>query len=370
MTSRARSFRRRHGGTRRLALGVLALLPWVCVGCTEINHLAIETVPTGIPTLGPARAESVTVVVHDRRSHPSLIGLNVSDPTNLMVVYATKTPDALARTLEKAAMDAARTLGFREGPDVKIDMAIDAFRIDAYLSSGYAPVNCIGYAVIETTLTSARGASPVSRSSRLAYWELTAGLRKASLGKEAISRIYTQAAWEATTRILQQEYPALPDPAAMAQAIHAATGAGDVFVRREAVFWLGLTGSGNDAVAGALASVFRTATDQEVSEAAAEAIGLVGEGSARSELEAVLAGTRRLENWDNLDTEAVWYLVKALYLLGAPDPEARVPASPHLHQREKIGELLRFLETGTLPSLTPSQEEDLQKTLPSLNSPR
>ncbi len=369
MSTGASKPRRARVMRRGLALGaLLLLLPWLSSGCVEIRHVTIEAVPTGIPTLGPARAEGLTIAVQDRRSVPRLIG-PLSDPNSLIIVYATKEPDALARTFEKAAMDAARTLGFREGADVKIDIAIETFRIDDYVMGGYSPVNCIGYAVIETTLTSARHATPIRRTSRLAYWELTAGLRKISIGKEAISRIYTQAAWEATTRILQQEYPGLPDPAAMTQAIRAATGTDDVFARREAVFWLGLTGAGNDAASDALRSVFRTATDQEVSEAAAEAIGLVGDTNARSELEEVLAGTRRLSNWDVEDTEAVWYLVKGLYLLGTPDLKSRIPVSSRLHNRERIEDLLRFLETGALPSLTPSQEEDLQKKLPSLRSP-
>ena len=187
------------------------LLPWLCSACTETRRLTIQTVPTGMPALGATRSEGLTVVVHDRRTEPSLVGLDVSDPSNVAFVYTTKEPEALARTFEGAAMDAARTLGFREGSDVKIDIAIDVFRIDVHMASGYAPMNCIGYAVIETTLTPARNAASRSSSiSRLAYWELTAGLRKHSLGKEAISRIYTQAAWEATTRILQESIRARP----------------------------------------------------------------------------------------------------------------------------------------------------------------
>ena len=361
--------RRAPAAWHRLALLGLALLPWFCSGCTEIRHFTIQTVPTGIPVLGPARSEGVTIAVHDRRTEPSLIGPEVSDPSNLNFVYATKEPDAVARVFEKAAMDAARTLGFHEGSDVKIDIAIDTFRIDVYRGSGYAPMNCIGYAVIEAALTPARNATSRRRISRLAYWELMAGFWKLDLGKTAVSRIYTQAAWETTTRILQEEFPASPDPAAVAQAMRTATGTGDEFARREAVFWLGLTGTGNDAVSADLMTAFRTSTDQEVSEAAAEAIGLLGDTGARSEFEEVLAGKRRLTNWDAEDTEAVWYLVKALHLLGTSDLESRIPVSSHFHRREKIEDLLRFFETGALPSLTPSQQKDFQNALPSLRSP-
>lgn len=86
---------------------------------------------------------------------------------------------------------------------------------------------------------------------------------------------------------------------------------------------------------------------------------MLGLSGAREELEAVLSGSRKLSDWERDDTENVWYLLKALHLLGTPDLEKKIPAG--LKMRDKVTDLLAFLDAGTFPELTPAQRQDLEK---------
>jgi len=252
-----------------------------------------------------------------------------------------------------------RTLGFKEGTDFTLELTIRAFFIDAYRASGFSTANCIGYGEIEAVLKSSDGAPLRTRVARVVYWEDTTPVGSFDeVAEEAISRIFAQAAWEATVRIFQEQFASETSAAALDQALRVAQGTGQEVDRREAIFWIGLVGKGDPAVEKVLLDLFRTSKEQNLAEGAAEAMGMLDLTNTRSELEAVLSGSKKLAKWEIDDTECVWYLLKPLSLLGAPDLDARIPAK--IEMRSKLTDLVRFLQTGEMPKLTAKQQEDLE----------
>ena len=269
-------------------------------------------------------------------------------------------PGKVADFFQKAGKAVAISLGFEEGTDLMIEISITRFRIDTYQFSEFKPMECIGYGEIETSLKSRDGALLRNRVSRVVYWEDTYPVVSyKEVAKEAISRIYTHAAWESMAGVLQEQYPSGPDTAALGRLLQVARGEAKGADRREAVFWLGLAGKSDPAVADGLLELFRTSTKREVAKGAAEALGMLGAPGAREELEAVLSGSRNLPGWQTNDTENVWYLLKALHLLGRPHLEKDIPAS--LRGSIRLSGLVSYLETEAFPELTPDERQNLEE---------
>lgn len=351
---------------RKSAVAALFLSVGVLCSCSlpMVTQTPLRMVPTKVGTLQPQRPTSITVVVHDARAVPAALG-GLTAPSasdRVLRFFAESKPGEVAGAFRVAATEAAQSLGFPKGTDLTLEVSIQKFYVDMYRFSGYSTANCIGYGEIETVLKSSDGATLRKRSSRVAYWEDTTPVGSFDeVAEEALSRIYAQAAWETTVRILNEQFPPEPVEAALDNILRTAQGTGDEIDRREAVFWLGLVGQGNPAVEKTLLELFRAAKEQNVAEGAAESIGMLDLKSTREELQAVLAGTRKLHIWDVADAECAWYLLKALSLLGTPDLEARIPAG--IRMRDKLTDLVQFLEAETFPALTPQQKRDIDNGL-------
>lgn len=308
------------------------------------------------------RPSSLTVVVHDARPDGVVLGglTTPGEPDRVLRLFAANKPKAVADAFRAAATEAVRTLGFPEGTQFTLELTIQKFLIDTYRAGPFSTVNCIGYGEIETVLKSSDGTPLRTRLSKVVYWEDSTPVSSFDeIVEEAISRIYAQAAWESAVRILQEQFVSDAGDTALDKALHVAQGTGEEVDRREAVFWLGLVGKGDPAVEAALLDLFRASKEQNLAEGAAEAIGMLDLTNARGELETVLSGSKKLPIWEIDDTERVWYLLKALSLLGTPDLDGRIPAS--IKMRSKLTDLIAFLEAGTIPRLTARQLQDVEK---------
>ena len=100
--------------------------------------------------------------------------------------------------------------------------------------------------------------------------------------------------------------------------------------------------------------------DQKVHQAAAEALGLLGVTDAKEDIEAVLAGTKTLGEWDIEDNEHVWYLMRSLALLGETDLTPHMPTG-EMRKRCVVEDLIHFQETGELPEVGPVPPEKIEK---------
>lgn len=195
----------------------------------------------------------------------------------------------------------------------------------------------------------------------VAYFENTTPVGSMKeVAKEAVTRINRQAAWEAVATALAARRPAQPDSAQIRRLLGTLDTTKDEVARRNTLFWLGLFGKNDPAVQEKLLSLFRTSKDQRVRQAAVEAIGMLGIQEARPDVEAVLKGAKKLGDWDNSDTEQVWYLLRALGRLGEGDLRSRVPTSD-VNKRRLLIELAQFQETGEIPAMTEAEKEELAK---------
>ena len=335
-------------------------------GCSLpiVERSALQTVPTKVGTAYPARPDGFTIVVRDERADDAVIGgaTSPSQANRMLVLFATDKSGETAGYFKAAAETARSVLGFADGGDATLELTIKRFFVDMhrYGAMGFSAMNCIGYGEIDAALKSSDGAVLRSRTTRVVYWEDTTPVSSIKeVVREAVGRIYTQAAWETTVGILLEQWPSTAEKAELNRLLALARGPGEDVERREAVFWLGLVGRGDGSVSEGLVGLFRASKDQKIAEGAAEAIGMLGIASARAELEGVLSGSVRLPDWENNDTENVWYLLKALAALGTPDLEGRIP--PGIKLRAKLTDLLRFVEKGAFPELTEAQREDLEK---------
>ena len=344
---------------RTLATGFLSIS--LACFCSCVSIPAAYKVPLRIEPceIGRSAGENrpgIAVEVHDARADPRLVSATtVVDPDRVYLVYGAQKPADVAAIFQAAGRGAADALGFGTGTDLTVDLTVKEFRVDMH-GRGTAQ-NLIAYGIIDTVLRSSDGEVVRSRAARVTYWEDTRGLATFGQVGGLLSRMYRQAAWEATVGILREQYPDIP--AAALRSAMSLSGKGDDAHRREAIFWIGLLGSPSDpSVESTLLGLFRTGDDQSLEEAAAEAIGMVRLESARPELDAVLAGKKKLSGWDNEDTESVWYLLKALENLGATDLAHRIPPGGPADMRSRLVDLLGFLATGQLPAMTPQRAKD------------
>ncbi|MGH9316002.1 MAG: HEAT repeat domain-containing protein, partial [Thermoanaerobaculia bacterium] len=315
----------------------------------------IKYVPANMGALFLPGGETVRLVVKDERAEDSVIAGGFSHVGGYGDKYGfalSERPDTVSNFFDSALKEGIEILGLRAGDGPVLELTIKDFRIGFFVTSAmYTPPNYVAYGLIETALKSPDGTPLESQKLRVAVFLSGTG------GDDPAGYIYCRAAWEAASRALLAEYPLRPDPDAIAKLLKALDVKGDDYRRARAVFWLGLAGKGNPAVAEKLFSLFRSEKDQTVRESAAVALAMLASPGAREEFEAVLAGGKKLAEWDVTDLEETWHLLHCLAVLGATDLKTKVPAN---HKgRSKLLELVRFHEAGEIPAPSPEEAKKL-----------
>lgn len=347
----------------RLAIALTAVLALTgCAGPSLVSSpLQFAPVDTGKLVAGD---RPLTVVVKDERPADAilaggLLGPKGEEGDGLYFGYVPEKPGELAALVESAAKEAATILGFAPGASggPTLEIALKSFRIDLYRSSGFSPMNCAGYGLVAAKLTGPAGEPLQARDVKVAFYENTSpAMSMKEVTREALSRIYTQAAWEAIAALLVPQYALKGDPAALARVLDAMGSDKDEIRNRRRAYWLGVLGKDDPRVRTKLLDVFRNSKDPRFREGAVEALGRFGATEARDDILKALSGAP-LGDWKIKDAEQAWYLVKALWMMGETDLAAKVPP-PH---RKQIADEIAFLTTGELPPLGQKESQELSK---------
>lgn len=349
---------------RRLSLLVVALFVAVTLAaCSMAPRLLVAPMDhsrANVGALYPAADRAVAVSVKDRRPPGQILGGGLLGPIYLGYVGAKD--DEVVDLMRSSAGDAVAALGMKSGEGgSSLEIGIDEFRVTMYRFSGFSPMNCIGYGKLKAALKSADAPEPVTKSFNVTYYEATTPVGSMKeVAREAVTRIYRQAAWEASATTLSAAHAAAADPPQVKRLLSSLATTKDVMVRRSGIFWLGLVGKDDPAVKEKLLFLFRTNKDQTIREAAAEAIGMLVIQEAREEILAALDGAKKVGDWDVSDAEQAWYLLKAASRLGVTDLRSHIPKAD-MKMRKALTDLAQFLETGEIPRMSETEQQELEK---------
>jgi hypothetical protein len=335
---------------------------------------SLERTKPDVGVLFKATDHQVAVTVRDDRADKAFVGGAILGPKadadkGVYLGYATPKDAELASFLRTAAEDAVAVLGMKPGAGYSLEIVVKDLRVDMYRLSGFSPMNCIGYAALDTSLRAPDGTSLGTESLKLTYYETTVpkmSMKEVVTG--AISRIFTHAAWQAASTALLKHLPLEPDMAQIGRVVEGLDRQEKEILARQAIFWLALAGQSGPPVKDKLLALVRTSEDQDVHQAAAEAIGMLGITEAKEDLAAILAG-KKAGGWDNTDNEHVWYLLRALGLLGEADLRARIP-KVKINMPSKLEDLVVFQETGAFPEVTQAEAEKQEKARQALDKKR
>lgn len=329
-----------------------------------VKGMPVSYAPAGVGPLFAARDVTVEVLVKDERAEKLVLASGLGGPGveggggAFLGFYAEK-PEALVDHFAAAAKEAVSVLGMKAGAGGDIlTLTVKEMRIDMFWYPFGAP-NYVGYATVDASVKSPDGRE-TTRSLRIPSYDTSA--KKADT---QVAWVWSRAAWQAAAQALLAHRPAAPDEAAVkALCAGLRNDAEDDQVRAQRVNWLGLLGRPSPAAAETLLGMFRTERRQRVSQAASDALGLLGVAEARDELYAVLTGATKNKEWDVEDTQKVWHLVRPLELLAAPDIAAKIPKTKHMPVT--IARLRTFLETGELPVKAEKEQRKLAEALAKL----
>jgi hypothetical protein len=347
-----------NGSMKAVAGFVLAvLLPGVEAEAKK--GLELKYSPAKVGALARPRERPLAIVVKDERADKRYLaagsmGFGVEKGGGSLMVVLPRKPDGVAEIFGAAAREAAEAFGARigEGGDV-LTLTIRDLRIDTYAFPWGVP-NYVSYGRLDTTLRSPDGRE-ASRSFRVTTFDHTAR-------QGQIEWIYARVAWEATAGGLGGEVGhALDEDAIRKLCAGISNDEEDDLARANRVFFLGLLGRPLPVVTETLVALVKSDKRARVYQAAVGALGMLGVSEARGTLLAILTGETPLKEWDLKDTERVWHLVRALYLLKTPELAAKVPTTERMP--EKLTDLLRYLETGEMPRRPDVQAEKLEKYL-------
>ena len=309
---------------------------------------------------------SVTIIVRDERPYKlfvagAQVGPGAGKGKGFYIGYATEKNEDLAPFVQAAANDALRNLGVKAGAGMTLEIVIRDFRIDLVRMSGFSPMNCIGYGILEASLKGPDGSEIRKKTLQVADWEDTVPVGSMKeVQKEAISRIFSHAAWETTASILLDEWKLTPNAAEIERLVKGLDKVKDEIPAGEQIFWLGLSRDSGDQVKDKLLSILKTSKESKLREAAAKALGRLGAAQLRDEVSRILSGDAKSGDWDTTDTEQVWYLIDSLAALGEKDLRARVPATG-MNMPQKVQDLVSFRETGEIPKAGAAELEKRAK---------
>ncbi|HJU84364.1 MAG TPA: hypothetical protein VJ600_09140 [Holophagaceae bacterium] len=349
----------------KLLLGLLIPLG---IGCVPQSFIKAPLVlpPSTTGRIYAPRPATLSVTVKDERPAGAFLGGGILGPNSdkgegIFLGYQTETPEQLRQHLEGSAKEAIAAFAFTAGPAYSLELRLKDARIDMYRYSGFSPMNCIAYIHMETSIKGPDGQEK-TKTFKLTYYEnTTPAMSMKEVVKEAVSRIYHQAALEAVMTTLQEQFPGAAEPASLANVMAVLKTTTNDDSAREVVFLLGLTGKEDPATKDAVVSLFRTSPSQRIREGALEAVGMMGIASQTEDIQSLLAGKVKIGAWDKDDTEEVWYMLKTLHLLGVPDLKARIPVSDKLSGGARLKTLVEFMDSGKIPPLTDSEKASADK---------
>jgi phosphoglycolate phosphatase-like HAD superfamily hydrolase len=260
----------------------------------------------------------------------------------------------IAELFEAGAMEAVEILGMKPGEGALLELSIQEFRVEIAPPPFGLP-NFISHGRVEAVLKSPEGEELARGTYPAASWETASKW-------EAVAAAFTKSAWEASARTLLSRFSGQPDPDAIQRVLASLDTNKDQRQRDYAVFWLGLVGRDNPAVAEKLFDLFRKEQEQSVRQSAAVALAMLLAPGAREQFEALLSGGQKLSQWDPRgDAEEAWHLLRGLWLLGVTDLGSKVP--PIKRHRDKLEDLLRFQQTGEIPRMDPKDMAELTRKL-------
>ncbi len=357
---------------RKLAACLLAIAAFLVSAGTAEGVDIIAPLVSDLPPVGvlfqPAD-QAILVSVVDQREDKNLMGGGIMGPglekgSGIYIIYATETDTEIAEHFKAAAEDAIKVLGFKTGEGgLKLEIAIEDFWIDMYRMSGFSPMNCIAFGSLQTKLSAPNLPEPRANKLKITMWDDTvpAGSMK-EVAKEAVSRIYAQSAWQAVATALLDQRELRRDEEQFRRVLEQAGTSKDKMPARQAIFWLGITRQSGSPVKEKLLAILGQSEERQLHEAAAEALGLLGVHEAAPEMIAILGG-KKVGDWDNTDTEQVWYLLHGLALLGEKDLRSKIPSAQGKEMRaaSKIEDLISFHQGGKAPLMSEAAVEKLAK---------
>jgi hypothetical protein len=324
---------------------------------SPLVDVAPETDPLFVPS-----EKGIRVEVKDERPHRDFIGGALfGGEKGVFLGYATPSEDDLEGYVRRAADTAVRTMGMKSGDDYLLEIVIRAFRIDMYRLSGFSPMNCMAYGILETRLAASNGEVLRTDDVRVAFYDRTVPVNSMKeVAREALSRIYSLATWQATVATLRAQFQPSPDALSIEAALEHLGPEHNAIPARLTIFWLGLAGQDNEAVTRDLLAILRTSEHQRMHQAAAQALGMLEVAEARDDIVSILAGTEGYGGWDIEDNEQVWHLLHALALLGEKDLADHIPDSL-VKKKYVVEDLITFHTTGQPPEPSAAEVEKAEK---------
>ncbi len=341
--------------------------------CTHVTFSSPLQKTTGeLPVLIAPRVQNLQVEVADNRPVKEIYGGGLAlIHSGVFIAYSADPGISLAQYLEKTGTEASQVLGFTPGTGGGIlKVGVNEFWIISLPLHRLQSDELHRLWVAHRRLCPKSAELSQSRTFKLAYYEnTTPAWSMEEVPKEAMSRIYSQAIWEALGKTVLESGSPPPDANGLGKLLQMIDTETNDRTARELIFWLGLVGRDDQQAREKLLQIFRNTQEQRRRQAAVEALGMLGVQEARAEIVDILSGARKIGYWSNNDAEEVFYLLKALFYLGEKNLQEYIPKQD-FRARKKVEELVSFLNTGKIPELHPNAKpffEEIQGELKKKN---